>query len=52
LALVLQATTAGKRTRDCMGWTGHGGAAKEWDRSALGWDDAWNNEDDRKVMKM
>jgi hypothetical protein len=31
---------------DCMGWTGHGGVAKEWDRSAFGWDDAWNNEDD------
>jgi hypothetical protein len=31
---------------DYMGWSGHGQATrKDWDRSALGWDDAWNNED-------
>ncbi|PFH50516.1 hypothetical protein AMATHDRAFT_144896 [Amanita thiersii Skay4041] len=28
---------------DYMGWVGHGQAARDdWDRSALGWDDAWN----------
>jgi len=31
---------------DYMGWVTHGQPAREdWDRSALGWDDAWNNED-------
>ncbi|KAF8630301.1 hypothetical protein AX15_003013 [Amanita polypyramis BW_CC] len=29
---------------DFMGWTGHGQVARDdWDRSALGWDDAWKN---------
>jgi len=28
-----------------MGWTTHGQSEKEdWDRSGLGWDDAWNDE--------
>ncbi|THU91890.1 hypothetical protein K435DRAFT_726663 [Dendrothele bispora CBS 962.96] len=31
---------------DYMGWTTHGQAARpDWDRSALGWDDAWKDED-------
>ncbi|KIJ41069.1 hypothetical protein M422DRAFT_780499 [Sphaerobolus stellatus SS14] len=30
---------------DTMGWVSHGEKAGEWDRSALGWDDAWRNDD-------
>jgi len=31
---------------DYMGWTTHGQAARpDWDRSALGWDDAWKDEE-------
>lgn len=31
---------------DYMGWVTHGQPARDdWDRSALGWDDAWANED-------
>ncbi|KAJ3814004.1 hypothetical protein F5876DRAFT_33900 [Lentinula aff. lateritia] len=31
---------------DYMGWTSYGQPEREdWDRSALGWDEAWNNED-------
>lgn len=30
---------------DTMGWVAHGQKPGAWDRSALGWDDAWNNED-------
>ncbi|KAJ3736201.1 hypothetical protein DFJ43DRAFT_1036523 [Lentinula guzmanii] len=31
---------------DYMGWTSYGQLEREdWDRSALGWDDAWKNED-------
>jgi len=29
---------------DTLGWVDFGQAAGEWDRSALGWDDAWKNE--------
>lgn len=28
---------------DSMGWVGHGQAARDWDRSALGWEEAWSN---------
>ena len=32
---------------DYMGWITHGQAARpDWDRSALGWDEAWDKEDD------
>ena len=32
---------------DYMGWVGHGQEAREdWDRSALGWDAAWDKEDE------
>jgi Questin oxidase-like len=31
---------------DYMGWVGHGQEARgDWDRSALGWDAAWENEE-------
>jgi len=31
---------------DYMGWTSYGQLARDdWDRSGLGWDDAWNDED-------
>jgi len=30
---------------DTLGWVSHGQKISEWDRSALGWEDAWNNED-------
>lgn len=30
---------------DTLGWMAHGQKPGNWDRSALGWDDAWNNED-------
>ena len=30
---------------DTMGWVSHGQKEGSWDRSALGWDDAWNNEE-------
>ena len=30
---------------DTLGWVTHGQKAGSWDRSALGWDDAWKNED-------
>ncbi|KAI0648046.1 hypothetical protein C8Q79DRAFT_905924 [Trametes meyenii] len=29
---------------DTLGWVTYGQPAGEWDRSALGWDDAWKNE--------
>lgn len=28
-----------------LGWTGYGQPEASWDRSALGWDKAWDNED-------
>ena len=30
---------------DTLGWVSHGQAVGAWDRSALGWEDAWKNED-------
>lgn len=30
---------------DALGWVGHGQPAGSWDRSALGWEDAWKNSD-------
>lgn len=30
---------------DTLGWVSHGQKEGDWDRSALGWDDAWNNDD-------
>lgn len=30
---------------DALGWVSHGQKAGQWDRSALGWDDAWKNPD-------
>lgn len=30
---------------DTLGWVTHGEQAGYWDRSALGWDDAWKDED-------
>ncbi|KAI0372204.1 hypothetical protein BV20DRAFT_1050960 [Pilatotrama ljubarskyi] len=30
---------------DALGWVTHGQKEGSWDRSALGWDDAWKNED-------
>ncbi|OCH91869.1 P-loop containing nucleoside triphosphate hydrolase protein [Obba rivulosa] len=30
---------------DTLGWVSHGQKNGTWDRSALGWEDAWNNED-------
>ncbi|RPD62419.1 hypothetical protein L226DRAFT_611012 [Lentinus tigrinus ALCF2SS1-7] len=30
---------------DTLGWVSHGQKAGSWDRSALGWDDAWKSED-------
>ncbi|KIJ65366.1 hypothetical protein HYDPIDRAFT_27384 [Hydnomerulius pinastri MD-312] len=30
---------------DTLGWVTHGDAHGQWDRSGLGWDDAWKNED-------
>ncbi|EIW59226.1 uncharacterized protein TRAVEDRAFT_147129 [Trametes versicolor FP-101664 SS1] len=30
---------------DTLGWVTHGQKEGSWDRSALGWDDAWKNED-------
>ncbi|KIJ41070.1 hypothetical protein M422DRAFT_780500 [Sphaerobolus stellatus SS14] len=30
---------------DTLGWVTHGQEVGHWDRSALGWDDAWKNED-------
>ncbi|GJJ14036.1 hypothetical protein Clacol_008293 [Clathrus columnatus] len=30
---------------DTLGWVAHGQKPGQWDRSALGWDDAWKNED-------
>ncbi|KAF9058210.1 hypothetical protein BJ165DRAFT_1540460 [Panaeolus papilionaceus] len=30
---------------DTMGWLGHGQDEGHWDRSALGWDAAWDNKD-------
>ncbi|THH31188.1 hypothetical protein EUX98_g3013 [Antrodiella citrinella] len=30
---------------DTLGWVSHGQKAGQWDRSALGWDDAWKNDD-------
>ena len=32
---------------DAMGWVSHGQAAGWWDSTALGWDDAWKNEDEK-----
>lgn len=29
-----------------LGWVSHGQKQGTWDRSALGWDDAWNNADE------
>ncbi|KAK2465579.1 hypothetical protein APHAL10511_002471 [Amanita phalloides] len=28
-----------------LGWAGHGQVRGQWDRSALGWDDAWKDEE-------
>ena len=35
---------------DVMGWVGPGGGEQEgdWDRSALGWDEAWEDEKKEK----
>ena len=30
---------------DTLGWVSHGQPEGQWDRSALGWDDAWKNDD-------
>lgn len=30
---------------DALGWVGHGEPEGDWDRSALGWDDAWKDSD-------
>lgn len=30
---------------DSLGWVKYGQSAKDWDRSALGWDEAWANEE-------
>ncbi|EKM49645.1 uncharacterized protein PHACADRAFT_265208 [Phanerochaete carnosa HHB-10118-sp] len=30
---------------ETLGWVSHGQKEGEWDRSALGWDDAWNTPD-------
>ncbi|THG94331.1 hypothetical protein EW026_g7119 [Hermanssonia centrifuga] len=30
---------------DTLGWVSHGQAEGAWDRSALGWDDAWKGDD-------
>ena len=30
---------------DTLGWLTYGQKSGDWDRSALGWDDAWKNED-------
>lgn len=30
---------------DTLGWVSHGQKAGQWDRSALGWEDAWAGED-------
>ena len=30
---------------DTLGWVSHGQKEGEWDRSGLGWEDAWNDED-------
>lgn len=30
---------------DSLGWVNYGQSAKYWDRSALGWDEAWANEE-------
>ncbi|KAK7033554.1 hypothetical protein VNI00_012778 [Paramarasmius palmivorus] len=30
---------------NCMGWTTHGQVAGDWDRSALGWEEAWLDEE-------
>ncbi|KAJ6627711.1 hypothetical protein B0H10DRAFT_1993785 [Mycena sp. CBHHK59/15] len=30
---------------EALGWVAHGGKPGNWDRSALGWDAAWDNED-------
>ena len=30
---------------DSLGWVSHGETAGDWDRSALGWDDAWKGGD-------
>lgn len=30
-----------------LGWVNYGQKAGSWDRSALGWDDAWKNADDK-----
>ncbi|KAJ7739259.1 hypothetical protein DFH07DRAFT_752245 [Mycena maculata] len=32
---------------DTLGWVAYGGTEGKWDRSALGWDAAWENEDAR-----
>lgn len=31
---------------DTLGWVSHGQKEGKWDRSALGWDDAWNTPDE------
>jgi hypothetical protein len=31
---------------DTLGWVSHGQKEGTWDRSGLGWDDAWDNKDD------
>lgn len=33
---------------DTLGW-GEGGEKGEWDRSALGWDEAWIDEKEKEV---
>lgn len=30
---------------DSLGWVNYGQSTKDWDRSALGWDEAWANEE-------
>jgi len=30
---------------DILGWSGYGQEEGEWDRSALGWDAAWESGD-------
>ena len=30
---------------DSLGWVDYGQEARTWDRSALGWDAAWDNEE-------
>jgi hypothetical protein len=33
---------------DALGWIAYGGKEGDWDRSALGWDAAWDKADEEK----